>query len=94
MVFTRIPEELINDVVVPIKIGMTTRDVQQRIKEQTHTGHPHDMQIVMTLQVIDVKKVEHEIHNALAGIRISKDREWFQLSLNQLRQVVQKYQRQ
>ena len=67
------------------KVGMTTRRVQERMKEiSTHAGCPLPFAAEYVFEVEDPRKVESEIHKSLADLRVSKGREFFYGTAGQL----------
>ena len=70
------------------KIGMTTRDVDTRLKEanQSNTWKPPiPYQVVFSKYVHNPREKEGMIHTLLSEYRIHPDREFFKLELEKLR---------
>ena len=70
------------------KIGMTTRDVDVRLKEanQSNTWKPPiPYQVVFSKYVQNPREKEGMIHTLLSEYRIHPDREFFKLELEKLR---------
>lgn len=63
-----------------LKIGMTTRTVEQRVSEINRvTGVAIPFGVLCCWQVSNPKKVEKLIHNTLSEFRLRGDREFFQV---------------
>jgi hypothetical protein len=63
------------------KIGMTVRDVDERAKEiSSATGVPTPWIPVYSFKCFDSYKLEQEIHKHLDAIRVSHNREMFEIA--------------
>ncbi|MEW6615013.1 MAG: GIY-YIG nuclease family protein [Thermodesulfobacteriota bacterium] len=67
-----------------LKIGMTTRTLEERLKElSSNTGVPTPFRVVFEAEVSDCKQVEMIIHHNLAKYRHSSSKEFFDLPQNE-----------
>jgi hypothetical protein len=74
-----------------VKIGMTTRGVDQRAKEISGaTGVPTPWEVVFSFKCYKSYELEQEIHEYLNAVRVSENREMFRLTPNQAMEVVKK----
>jgi len=64
-----------------LKIGMTTRNPNQRAKELSTTSVAAAFQVAHSIKVIDCKKAEKVLHERLFEYRVNKKREFFKLPL-------------
>lgn len=72
------------------KIGVTRREVEKRMKELANAAVPFDMNVNGYVFVDDIFEIESKMHNALDQYRINKvnkKREWFQCSLDIIKQT-------
>jgi AraC-like DNA-binding protein len=60
-----------------LKIGKTTRSVQQRANELWQTGVPTPFEVVSEYYSPDCHELEQSVHQALSAYRISAMREFF-----------------
>lgn len=60
-----------------VKIGKTTRSVEQRAAELTHTGIPFPFDIADQVYSPDCSELEGWVHGVLAESRINAQREFF-----------------
>lgn len=60
-----------------LKIGKTTRSVQQRANELWQTGVPTPFEVVAEVLSPDCHELEKAVHSLLAGTRVSEMREFF-----------------
>lgn len=67
------------------KIGLTTREFSERLKELNSTQSPYPLVPIKTILVKDVKSVEAQLHKQFGEYR--KHGEWFELNDNQVKQV-------
>ena len=75
-----------------LKIGMTRRPVEIRVKEiNSATGVVIPYGIRATWQVDDCAKVEHDIHKLLSNYRVRSDREFFELDFYEASSIVNNY---
>lgn len=71
------------------KIGMTRRaDPSKRIKELGDSSVPFPFTAVCILQTDSPRELESFLHKHLKNKRLSKDREFFKLSLNELKEAL------
>lgn len=64
-----------------VKIGMTTRDVDQRAKEISGaTGVPTPWVPIYSFKCFDSYKLEQELHEYLDSVRVSGNREMFYMT--------------
>lgn len=73
-----------------VKIGMTTRDVNERAKELSNTGVPGEWKVHFSIFVPDCEKVERISHKDLAKVRYSSNREFFNIPLSEAELIVKK----
>ena len=73
-----------------VKIGMTTRDPAERIRELNSTSVPTDFSYNLILATPNVRKAERIIHNALHNRRVNKEKkkEFFRISPKELEEVL------
>ena len=73
------------------KIGYTAHeDVDKRVKQlsrSTSVATPFNLEWVF--RCFNAERLEGEVHEALKGHRISKDREFFAISLNEAKETVE-----
>lgn len=60
-----------------VKIGKTTRSVEQRAAELTHTGIPFPFDVVAQVYSPDCSELERWVHDQLADCRVNSQREFF-----------------
>lgn len=60
-----------------VKVGMTTRTVEQRASELFQTGVPTPFEIYAKYECPNCVEVEAVVHSALSGCRVSGQREFF-----------------
>lgn len=60
-----------------LKIGKTTRSVEQRCCELYVTGVPTPFEVVAEMKAPDCGELERYVHRALASFRVSDAREFF-----------------
>lgn len=60
-----------------VKVGMTTRSVEQRMSELYQTGVPTPFDLYAEYLCPDCAAVEIAVHEALSGCRVSDAREFF-----------------
>jgi hypothetical protein len=72
-----------------LKIGHTTRDVPTRAKKLRTTGVPEPFTIVYAEDVDNPETIEKIIHENLANFRLSKQREFFEISIEKAISKVQ-----
>jgi len=65
------------------KIGLSD-NIQRRINNLS-TGNPYNLELVHVIQTDDINWAEGFIHDRLAKHRITADREWFRLGLEELK---------
>lgn len=71
-----------------VKIGITERSVEQRIKELDNTNTPVPFQCVFAAEVNDIVNVEKLIHTTFEDKRIRKNREFFRVSPHQVEAAI------
>lgn len=72
-----------------VKIGMTVRDVDTRAKEISGaTGVPTPWFPVFSFKCFNSYKLEQEIHDYLAGVRESSNREMFNMTIEDAIEIV------
>lgn len=71
-----------------VKIGKTTRSVEQRCNELWQTGVPTPFEIVHSVTSPDCHGLEAWIHSILPDLRVSGSREFFRMSEEQAIQQV------
>ncbi len=64
-----------------VKIGMTTRSVNERAKELSKTGVPGKWEVYFSIFVPSCEQVEKLVHKHLKKVRYSSNREFFNISL-------------
>jgi len=63
------------------KIGMTTRDVEERRKElSSGTGVIGEFELIYEVKVRDAKKLEKKLHQKFDRYRVNKKREFFKVN--------------
>ena len=72
-----------------LKIGHTTRLVEERIAELNNTGLPTPFKIAAKYEVWNPYEYEQEIHKGLATFRLSSNREFFEIDINQAKQFIE-----
>ncbi len=72
-----------------VKIGRTTTNVEQRIKELDNTSTPLPFQCFYAAEVVDSALVEGKLHRIFADKRIRINREFFRVDPNQVREAIQ-----
>lgn len=60
-----------------VKIGMTTRSVNQRMAELYQTGVPTPFELYAEYDCPDCRQIESEVHHILDECRVSGSREFF-----------------
>lgn len=75
-----------------LKIGMTRRTVEQRVKEiNAATGVMIPYGVRAAWRVADADRVEREIHSLLADYRVRGDREFFEIEYQRASDLVNDY---
>lgn len=75
-----------------LKIGMTRRTVEQRVKEiNAATGVMIPYGVRAAWRVADAERAEREIHSLLADHRVRDDREFFEIEYNHASRLVNDY---
>ena len=75
-----------------LKIGMTTRNIQKRVKEiNSATGVIYPFSARKVYKVRDSAKVEKDIHNLLNDYRIRQDREFFMIDFKEACSIIETY---
>ena len=73
-----------------VKIGMTTRSVEERVRELYNTSVPDKFEISFSMYVPDCETVERIVHNKLNYIRIDNNREFFKISIEEAINIVRR----
>ncbi|MFF0642090.1 GIY-YIG nuclease family protein [Streptomyces tendae] len=74
-----------------LKIGQTTRDVSERVRELSRpTSIPEPFDVVWHSIVSDVEKAEREIHAALNHVRVNRFREFFRIEPREAIRIAQR----
>ena len=73
------------------KIGYTSHeDVDKRVKQLSRsTSVATPFKLEWAFRCFNAERLEGEVHQALKGQRISKDREFFAISLNEAKETVE-----
>lgn len=73
------------------KIGYTSHDdIDKRVKQLSRsTSVPTPFNLEWAFRCFNAERLEGEVHQALKGHRISKDREFFAISLNEAREIIE-----
>jgi hypothetical protein len=71
-----------------VKIGLTTNSPEERAAELSTTGVPHQFVVVYAELVRDCEKVERLIHEKLADVRVSPNREFFKMTTREAVQTL------
>lgn len=75
-----------------LKIGFTTRTVEERVKEiNSANGVIVQFGIRSVWEVDDTHEVERELHDALSEFRVRSDREFFELDYREAMRLVNQY---
>lgn len=73
-----------------VKIGKTTREVTERVKElSSHTGIPTEFTVFKQYAVDDATMAECRIHARLNEYRVSENREFFRISVEEAAQIIE-----
>ena len=72
-----------------VKIGRTTTNVEQRIRELDNTSLPLPFQCFYAGEVANSAMVEGKLHRIFADKRIRNNREFFRIDPNQVREAIQ-----
>ena len=67
------------------KIGLTTRPIEDRMKELNSKQSAYPLVLIASVQVANVKVVEKELHKAFSAYRVHG--EWFELMSNEVQLV-------
>jgi hypothetical protein len=73
------------------KIGYTSHEnVDKRVKQLSRsTSVATPFKLELAFRCFNAERLEGEVHQALSGHRISKDREFFAISLNEAKETVE-----
>lgn len=74
-----------------VKIGLTTRSVSKRAAELSTTSVPYLYTEDFSFHFDNVRKAERDIHTILSLYRVSKQREFFRISVNAARKIIETY---
>ena len=73
-----------------VKIGWTTNDPNKRAQQLYTTGVPNPFTIEFIIKTLDGRTLESRIHSYLARYRESKSREFFNISVQDVRDILEK----
>jgi len=74
-----------------LKIGSTQKDPDTRAKQLSRgTGIPTQFKVEFAFKCFNAESAEKEVHKVLSDARISKDREFFAITLNEAQEVIKK----
>ncbi|MBL8546596.1 MAG: GIY-YIG nuclease family protein [Hyphomonadaceae bacterium] len=71
-----------------VKIGITQKSIEQRLKELDQTGVPLPFECFYAAIVSDCRAVERALHEAFDDHRVRKSREFFRLSPEKPRAII------
>jgi hypothetical protein len=71
-----------------VKIGITSGDIAERIKQLDGTAVPLPFECFYAAEVLDAAKIERAIHEAFDDHRIRKSREFFKISPDKPRAII------
>lgn len=72
------------------KIGSTYGLPEERAEELTGTGHLHPFKVEMSYQIKDAEYYEKSVHKILEKNRVNKNREFFDIDIRLLKEVLAK----
>jgi hypothetical protein len=72
-----------------VKIGITHGDVSDRVKQLDNPSVPVPFECFYAAEVSDATKVEHAIHEAFDDHRVRKTREFFRLSPDKPKAIIE-----
>ena len=72
-----------------VKIGKTTRSVEQRAAELTHTGIPFPFDVAFQVLSPDCSELEQWVHAQLSDCRVNAQREFFLCDVDKAERVVE-----
>jgi hypothetical protein len=76
-----------------VKVGMTTKHPRERMLELSKvTACPTPFEMLAFFDAPNPQKLEHQIHNDLAEYRVSRSREFFDVPVYVLEQLLNEYQ--
>jgi len=73
-----------------VKIGWTTNDPNKRAQQLYTTGVPNPFTIEFIIKTLDGRTLESRIHSYLSRYRESKSREFFNISVQDVRDILEK----
>ena len=73
-----------------VKIGMTTRSPESRLRELNNTSVCEDFELEFALPVASPATVERAVHEALAARRVRDDREFFRCGPRRARAAIER----
>ena len=73
-----------------VKIGMTTRSPESRLRELNNTSVCEDFELEFALPVAGPAAVERAVHEALAARRVRTDREFFRCGPRRARAAIER----
>ena len=71
------------------KIGMTTREVEDRVRE-FNTAVPINFEIAVSIPCTDPYSIEQDFHLKFDKYRVSRNKEWFKISDEELLEELNK----
>lgn len=75
------------------KIGLTRRSADERVDELCSASVPFDFDIHAVIETDDAPALEYKLHHHFFGLRMNKinlRKEFFRITLNEIRQVIEK----
>lgn len=75
-----------------LKIGYTCScSPEERAAQLTGTGNPYPFKVEYAVQTENAKSVEQATHTSLGYSRVSKNREFFRVSLSEAKEAIEKF---
>lgn len=71
-----------------VKIGYTSRQIHERLEELDQAGLPYEYVLRLWIESPDAKLLEREFHRELAKYRLRNDKEFFEISIEQLQHLI------
>lgn len=73
-----------------LKIGSTQKSPEERAKQISRgTGIPTEFNVEFAFKCFNAERLEREIHRYFKAMRISKDREFFQVPLSEAKKAIE-----
>lgn len=73
-----------------LKIGSTTKEPDERAKQVSRgTGVPTNFMVEYAFKCFNAESLEREIHKYLKPHRVSNDREFFQITLDEVEKTIE-----